>query len=156
MHMPYAAPHTDQPIMNDRPSADSSEIGSWSRRVVRLNERGNEIRRAFYLGRDLSYYEKERCRPCEGWHRFPTHEDAAWHGVFVHPERREIISFTEGGETKVVCHTTGGYRAELRHLVERFGVLLPPVLAPKASATAGRRRDAPARIRLDLAAVHSG
>jgi hypothetical protein len=58
--------------------------------------------------------------------------DAPWHGVFVNPWRREIIAFCEGGETHVICHTARGFRAELRHLVERFDVLLPPALAPGA------------------------
>ena len=102
--------------------------------VARLNERGNEIRRSFFLGRDISHYEQIRCPSWEGWHRFTTHLDASWHGVFVHPWRQEIISFREGGETHVICHTTRGYRAELRYLVERFDVLLPPALAPGARA----------------------
>jgi hypothetical protein len=108
--------------------------------LARLNERGNEVRRAFYLGRDIAHYEEARCQAREGWHRFATRKDASWHGVFVNPAQQEIITFCEGGETHVICHTAGGYWAELRFLVEYFDVLLPPALAPKAIPARRRSR----------------
>jgi hypothetical protein len=131
--MSYAASHSKAPTP-----------GPYGK-VARLNERGNEIRRAFYLGRDISHYEDARCRESEGWYRFATHQDASWHGIFVNPERKEVITFCEGGESHVICHTTSGYRAELRYLVEHFGVLLPPALAPKKPPRRRSRSPIPLR-----------
>jgi len=85
------------------------------------NERGNTIIRAFHFARERYHYDLDECKAAKGWKQYDTIQDAPYFGVWVHPERREIVTFAEGDETRVICPTAESYRAELADMAAFYG-----------------------------------
>jgi hypothetical protein len=85
------------------------------------NERGNTETTAFVGERNRYHYDLSECRPEDGWHQYHTTEDAHYFGVWVHPERREIVTYAEGDEIRTTCPTPETYRAELDHMAQFYG-----------------------------------
>jgi ABC-type transport system substrate-binding protein len=61
-------------------------------------------------------YQKEK-----GWKQYDTSQDAWYFGVWVHPEKRVIITYAEGDITVVRCPTNESYHAELKSMAEFYG-----------------------------------
>jgi hypothetical protein len=95
--------------------------------MAETNERGNTITRAFYGERQRYKYDLELCASADGWIQYDTREDAWYFGVWVHPQRRLILTFAEGDETLTECPTEAGYRAELADMAAFYGP--PPPFA---------------------------
>ena len=89
--------------------------------MTETNERGNRIQRTFHFGRERYRYDFELCKHADGWLQYETNQDASYFGVWVHPERREIVTFAEGDETRVFCPTVDSYHAELADMAEFYG-----------------------------------
>ena len=89
----------------------------------RKNNRGNQI---MDLWRHTERYEFdwEHCTSKKGWKQYDTSQDAWYFGVWVHPERRLILTYAEGDITIVRCPTEESYHAELKNMAEFYGV--PP------------------------------
>ena len=87
------------------------------------NERGNTIERSW---RSTERYEFDfkLCTKANGWVQFDTSQDAWYFGVWVHPEKREIVTYAEGDITRVKCPTEESYHAELKSMAEFYGA--PP------------------------------
>jgi hypothetical protein len=85
-----------------------------------VNERGNTVERSF---RSTERYEFDfkLCTREKGWKQFDTKQDAWYFGVWVHEEKREIITYAEGDITRVICPTEESYHAELKHMAEFYG-----------------------------------
>lgn len=84
-----------------------------------INARGNAIVRSFHFGRERYHYDAKLL--AEGFKQYDTDQDAWYFGVWVHLERREIVSFAEGDEDVVTCPTQESFVAELRHMQEFYG-----------------------------------
>ena len=79
-------------------------------------------------------YDLTRCPSSEGWNQYDTKDDAHYFGMWYHAEHRIIVTYGEGDETVVICHTEAAWRAELSETAELFG---DPPPAYKAIETAG-------------------
>jgi hypothetical protein len=102
-----------------------------------VNKHGNTISRASHPKRRRYQYDFELCRASQGWVQFDTIQDASHFGVWVHPERREIITFAGGDEILVRCPTVATYHAELASMAEFYG---PPPAAFTTVDAEGRLR----------------
>lgn len=80
------------------------------------NAQGNRIERSTLAGADRYLFDLGECHPDNGWVQFDTDEDASYFGVWVHPEKREVLTFAEGDVSRVVCDTEDGYRVEIEAL----------------------------------------
>lgn len=70
---------------------------------------------------DRYEYDFKRCNKADGWRQYDTEQDASYFGVWVHPERRVIVTFAEGDETTVECPTQEAFEAEIREMNEFYG-----------------------------------
>jgi len=77
--------------------------------------------------RERYEYDFKRCKSADGWKQYDTQQDASYFGVWVHPERRVIVTFAEGDETTVTCPTQESFEAEIREMNEFYGA--PPAFA---------------------------
>ena len=85
-----------------------------------VNERRNTIERSW---RDTERYEFDfkLCTREKGWKQFDTTQDAWYFGVWVHPEKCEIITYAEGDITRVICPTEESFHAELKSMAQFYG-----------------------------------
>ncbi|GAH03633.1 unnamed protein product [marine sediment metagenome] len=85
-----------------------------------VNQRGNTVERSF---RDTERYQFDfkLCTSKKGWKQFDTSQDAWYFGVWVHPGKREIVTYAEGDITVVKCPTEESYHAELKSMAEFYG-----------------------------------
>ena len=67
-------------------------------------------------------FDINECRPEDGWLQFDTTQDDWYFGVWVHPERREVVTYAEGDVTRVQCETPEQYAAEIRGLCDAYEV----------------------------------
>jgi hypothetical protein len=66
-------------------------------------------------------YDGHRCKYEDGWRQYDTSQDAWYFGVWYHTGRRVTVTYAEGDETIVVCHTEEAWKAELREMAEFYG-----------------------------------
>ena len=71
--------------------------------------------------RDRYFYDFGECSSKNGWVQYDTYQDAWYFGVWVHPGKREILSFAEGDETRTTCENEAEYHAELASMEEFYG-----------------------------------
>jgi len=57
----------------------------------------------------------------DGWARYPTSQDAWYFGIFINFAKREVMSYTEGDVTHVICLDDAPLWAELKEMAELFG-----------------------------------
>jgi hypothetical protein len=88
---------------------------------MEINERGNRVERSFHLNRERYHYEFKACRPRDGWHQYDTSQDTWDFGVWVHPGKRQIVTFAEGDETVVTCPDDARLKAELDSMAVFYG-----------------------------------
>lgn len=85
-----------------------------------VNVRGNTIERS-WQDTDRYKFDFKLCTREKGWKQFDTTQDAWYFGVWVHPEKKEIITYAEGDITRVICPTEESYHAELKSMAEFYG-----------------------------------
>ncbi len=85
-----------------------------------INERGNIVERSF-LDADRYLFDFRLCSPQKGWKQYDTNQDAWYFGVWVHPERREILTYAEGDVISIKCPTIQSFQAELNVMAEFYG-----------------------------------
>lgn len=73
-------------------------------------------------------FDFEICTAALGWKQYDTDQDAWYYGIWVHPEKRQIVSYTEGDITIVDCPTEESYHAELAAMAEFHGDPPPAVI----------------------------
>lgn len=89
---------------------------------TRTNEFGNTVNERFVgPNRERYAYDFEICRHSEGWRQYDTEQDAPYFGIWVHERRREIVTFAEGDESRVLCTTVESFRAELASMAKFYG-----------------------------------
>ena len=85
-----------------------------------VNARGNQVFRSFHhAARYL--WDFHICTKEKGWRQYDTDQDAWYFGVWVHPERRIILTYAEGDVTVVKCTSEASYHAELASMAEFYG-----------------------------------
>jgi len=88
-----------------------------------INVRGNEVIRSFTSDPDRCRYDFdfEKCPADKGWLQFDTDQDAWYFGVWIHKERREIITYAEGDITITKCPSIESFNAEIKAMCEFYG-----------------------------------
>ena len=86
-----------------------------------VNEHGNTVMRSFLQNGDRYKFDFGFCQAADGWKQFDTDQDAWYFGVWVHPDRREIVTSAEGDATRVQCPETESYAAEIYHMCDFYG-----------------------------------
>jgi len=88
--------------------------------MVETNKRGNTIQRSFHPT-DRYKFDFQLCTKVKGWRQYDTNQDAFYFGVWVHPEKRVILTYAEGDISIVSCPTEESYHAELKSMAEFYG-----------------------------------
>ena len=87
---------------------------------MEINERGNTIERAFD-NIDRYHYDFVECKKKDGWLQYDTDQDAHYFGIWVHPEKRVIVSYIEGDITVVKCKNAESIREEIKVMNDFYG-----------------------------------
>lgn len=130
---------------------------TWRRRLRRLAIRsiGFRIRHRLWLydrtaagnillelppRHDMDRLELDfgRCSAKNGWHQWDTEQDASYFGIWVHFERREILTYAEGDLQLVRCRNDRMLQRELDSMAEFYG---PPPVVAVSFDEAGQRTD---------------
>ncbi len=77
------------------------------------NIRLNTVSQVFRCNLDRYHYDINRCPPNEGWEQYDTDQDAIYFGIWINRNRREIMTFAEGDESIVTCHTAESFEDEI-------------------------------------------
>ena len=91
-----------------------------------INARGARIEREFLMDAERYRFDLGECKRSDGWRQYDTVQDAPYFGVWVHPERRETVTFCEGDVTRVSCPTQAVFEAELASMAECYGARRQP------------------------------
>ena len=86
----------------------------------RTNERGNLVSYSF-VGGDRYRFDFDVCSAKKGWRQYDTSQDASYFGVWVHLERRQIVTFAEGDVSIVDCKDDAHLTAELDSMADFYG-----------------------------------
>lgn len=90
----------------------------------KINSRGNKV--IYYgpgkFGATSRYkFDFHVCRASKGWIQYDTDQDAWYFGVWVNPERLEIMTYAEGDVSLVICKDKESYHAELKSMAKFYG-----------------------------------
>lgn len=85
-----------------------------------VNERGNTVFRSFH-STERYRFDFQLCTTSKGWKQYDTDQDAWYFGVWVHVEKRVILTYAEGDISVVKCPTEESYHAELAHMAGFYG-----------------------------------
>ncbi|MBA7471765.1 hypothetical protein ES707_07075 [subsurface metagenome] len=85
-----------------------------------VNERGNAVFRSF-RSTERYRFDFQLCTTDKGWKQYDTDQDAWYFGVWVHVEKRVILTYAEGDISVVKCPTEESYHAELAHMAGFYG-----------------------------------
>jgi len=96
---------------------------------TKIDEHGNTVTSRFIGDGDRYAYDFEHCRAADGWIQYDTENDAWYFGVWVHPKRREIVTYAEGDEIRVTCPDDDAFRAKLAGMAEFYGPPPPAFIA---------------------------
>ena len=102
--------------------ADNPDFGHNPRATERTEEK--TIYRSFVNGDGEASrysYDGRDCAPEDGWKHFDTDQDAHYFGVWYHMDRRVTVTYAEGDETIVVCHTAEAWKTQLEEMAEFYG-----------------------------------
>lgn len=83
------------------------------------NERGNCVER-HYFSSDRYGFETLNCDESEGWKRVDTVQDLWNFGIWVHFERREVITYAQGDVQRIICSDDNGMKAELKAMAYNY------------------------------------
>lgn len=85
--------------------------------------------RSFYCLRERYHYDFEKCRKSEGFIQWDCSQDAHYFGIWVNPEKRQILTYAEGDETLETCESEAEYHKHLQDMAEAYGDPPPAVIA---------------------------
>jgi len=88
---------------------------------ISVNGRGNTITRSFLGDAERYLFDFNICSSEKGWKQYDTHQDAPYFGVWVHVEKRQVVTFCEGDLSVVDCPTIESFRAELEDAERVYG-----------------------------------
>jgi len=70
---------------------------------------------------DRYFFDFERCTASEGWKQYDTDQDASYFGVWVHREKKVIVTYAEGDVSEVRCENAEQFRDELKAMADCYG-----------------------------------
>lgn len=85
------------------------------------NKLGSAVERNFFVDGDRYRYDFNVCSRKKGWQQYDTDQDAWYYGVWVHREKRTILTYAEGDEVLVTSPTEEIFQAELKALADFHG-----------------------------------
>lgn len=84
------------------------------------NKDGNIITRDHINNGSRYLFDFNECKAEDGWVSFDTSQDDWYFGVWVHPERREVVTYAEGDISRVYCETPEQYEREIRSMIDCY------------------------------------
>ena len=103
-----------------------SDLKTPTREPDNTNERGNLIWRAGpFCNAERYQFDFDLCESGNGWKQYDTENDASYFGVWVHLERRLVVTFCEGDVTILRAPDNDHLRAELAAMGEFYGEAPP-------------------------------
>jgi hypothetical protein len=75
----------------------------------------------FHHGRTRYHYDFTVCTSADGWSQYDTEQDFSHFGVWVHVERRAIVTFAEGDETRQICDSDAEFAELLKTMADFYG-----------------------------------
>ncbi len=103
-----------------------------------VNNRGNTVFRHFHHT-ERYRFDFQICIRERGWSQYDTKQDAWYFGVWVHPEKRVILTYAEGDITVTKCPNEESYHAELKYMAEFYGP--PPPAFVTIDYPSGKRTE---------------
>lgn len=79
-----------------------------------------KMRTSFELTANRYTVALDHCRADDGWMQYDTNQDSVWFGIWVHHERREIVTFEEGDVVQQFFDDEVEYRAELEKMADFY------------------------------------
>lgn len=89
---------------------------------TRTNDNGNLVTETFLDNGNRYLFDFNLCKSDDGWKTVETKSDAPYFGVWVNPEKLEIMSFVEGDVYHTVCSDRKNYIKEIDGIIECHGV----------------------------------
>jgi hypothetical protein len=80
-----------------------------------------KIERAFYSHRERYHYDFEKCKRSDGWIQFDTKEDAHYFGIWVNPEKMQVLTWAEGDEILETAESETEFHEHLKSMAECYG-----------------------------------
>lgn len=94
-----------------------------------INARGNTVYRCSRPGQKRYHWDFGPCQSKFGWKQYDTDQDASYFGVWVHIEKRLVLTYCEGDVSLVKCPDVEHLRAELKNMEEFYGPPPPAFIA---------------------------
>lgn len=117
-------------MSNERPIVPNSDPAT-----VSTNGHGNTVKswewhaaRPF-CGDERYYWDFGPCGPRSGWTQYDTDQDAWYFGIWVHMEKRLILTYAEGDLSLVECASSENLKLELAGMAECYGPPPPSMVA---------------------------
>jgi len=92
---------------------------------VTLRE-GVKIKR-WFQDVDRYHFDFGECSSKLGWKQWDTDQDASYYGVWVHPEKLQVMTYAEGDVSLLTCDDREKFREELKRMADFYGD--PPPMA---------------------------
>lgn len=91
-------------------------------------------------GTSRYFYDLELLK--RGWRQYDTDQDAAYFGVWVHPQKMEIMTYAEDDRSFSRAATQDAFKCELERMEEFYGPTPPAFVAFGADGTVTHYMDA--------------
>jgi len=88
---------------------------------MEIDRNGSEIIRSFDPSTDRYAFDFGRCCHTKGWKQWDTDQDASYFGVWVHPEKMQVITYAEGDIVQVKCPSMAAFKQELQAMADCYG-----------------------------------
>jgi hypothetical protein len=88
------------------------------------NDFGNKIE-YFRCDSERYFFDFRVCTSAQGWAQYDTDQDAWYFGVWVHKDRRLVLTYSEGDLSLVTCASLESFAAELTNMGEFYGAAPP-------------------------------
>lgn len=92
------------------------------------NTRDNALH-CLHFGGGRYQFDFRICSADQGWRQYDTHQDAPYFGIWVHLQKRRVVTYCEGDLSIVDCADDDHLRAELKCMGEFYGDPPPAFIA---------------------------
>ncbi len=82
-------------------------------KVDRQSNANNNLQGYFSDCTDRYAFDFSKCGLKSDWYQYDTSQDASYHGSWVNPVTRQVISFLEGDIYLTTCETIADYKREI-------------------------------------------
>ncbi|MFZ0614560.1 MAG: hypothetical protein WAM73_20105 [Desulfobacterales bacterium] len=85
-----------------------------------LHRLSGNIIESYFFPQDRYHFENRICKTSEGWKQLDTGSGNWEFGIWVHDERREIVTYCEGVVRRIICADDNRLSAELAALADAY------------------------------------